>query len=344
MTNNAPIPPWSNLTVQIGPPPMQSRRSPRQSPRGGGNSQGGLTNLPSPRRLNMSGGLQRSGIAELAGGSPRNRGVGHVVLDEEDEEEDNDDEAEDEEDEEQEDAMTEMVWGVASSLIGITMSMFGKNSSGRSKASNAATAGIGRRPHSSSSSSAESETNDEDEELEFDRKLQSKLAASKKSSSAARFGWVWGGNKSDSDRGSSSDSTRKQHANPSSDQAAVSWSQMAAPPTDTELRSRGLGHAPPVLVAEDIYRHEDSVRSGNTPRLSNPRPPADVSIALAVAKHQLTPRKNNPFERNNHGTQGYGPPPIVASNSYSLQQMPRGVSWRYVDVLNNNGSGSDPQR
>ena len=345
MTNDAPIPPWSNLTVQIGPPPMQSRRSPRQSPRGGGNSQGGLTNLPSPRRLNLSGDLQRSGIAELAGGSPRIRGIGHVVLDDDDEDEDEEEEEDndEEEEEEQEDAMTEMVWGVASSLIGITMSMFGKKSSDRSKANNTTTAGVGRHSHSSSSSSAESETNDEDEELEFDRKLQSKLAATKRSSSAARFGWVWGGNKSDSDRGNSSDATRQQHVNPSSNQAAVSWSTMTAPPTDTELRSRGLGHAPPVLVAEDIYRHEDSVRSGNTPRLSNPRPPADVSIALAVAKHQLTPRKNNVPERSNHGTQGYGPPPIVISNGYSLQQMPRGVSWRYVDVLNN-GSGSAPQR
>ena len=345
MINNAPIPPWSNLTVQIGPPPMQSRRSPRHSPRGGGNIQGGLTNLPSPRRLNLSGDLQRSGIAELAEGSPRNRNIGHVTLDdvdEEGEEEDNDEEDDDdeEEEEEQEDAMTEMVWGVASSLIGITMSMFGKKSGGRSTAT---TGSVSRRPQSSSSSSAESETNDEDEELEFDRKLQSKLAVTKKSSSAARFGWVWGGNKSDSDRGCSSDSIRQQHANPSGNQAAVSWSQMTAPPTDTELRSRGLGHAPPVLVAEDIYRHEDSVRSGNTPRLSNPRPPADVSIALAVAKHQLTPRKNNPSERNSHGTQGYGPP-IVASNGYSLQQMPRGVSWRYVDVLNSGNGGNDPQR
>ena len=107
---------------------------------------------------------------------------------------------------------------------------------------------------------------------------------------------------------------------------------MAAPPTDSELRQRGLGMAPPVIVAADITRAEDSVRSGLTPRKAHPAPPADVSIALAVAKHQVTPRSN-------------GPPPTFppAPNGYSMTNLPRGVNWRYVDVLNNAGTSGNEQ-
>ena len=106
---------------------------------------------------------------------------------------------------------------------------------------------------------------------------------------------------------------------------------MDAPPTDLELHS--LLGPPPQLVAADIHRIEDSVRSGATPRINNPRPPADVSVALAIARHG-TP--------TNQGQGQYPPPfppaPPMGGNSYSMGAMPAGVSWRYVGVLSHRAS------
>jgi len=264
---------------------------------------------------------------------------------------DEDDEVEEEE-EDQADAVSEMVWGVASSLIGITVSMFaGQQKRGGDAKGNKAGKGKVGSPRravrtassssSSSASSAESETpddeDDEDEDRAFDRRLQAKLAA--KAAAAppppSRFGWMWGGGSAArSGNGSSGEGGGSGKSTGSAGDVAASdsWSTMAAPPTDSELRQRGLGMAPPVIVAADITRAEDSVRSGLTPRKAHPAPPADVSIALAVAKHQVTPRSN-------------GPPPTFppAPNGYSMTNLPRGVNWRYVDVLNNAGTSGNEQ-
>jgi hypothetical protein len=129
---------------------------------------------------------------------------------------------------------------------------------------------------------------------------------------------------------------------------------MDAPPTDRELHSM-IG-PPPALVAEDIYRIEDSVRSGATPRISNPRPPADVSMALAMARQGSPIGPSGSASASASGSQGssllgvpssrppgpLGPPappgPPTGTNSYSMGAMPTGVSWRYVDVLSHRTS------
>ena len=135
----------------------------------------------------------------------------------------------------------------------------------------------------------------------------------------------------------------------------VSLEYQDAPPTDGELRTRGLGFhpppsrnmleesfpsspKPPAFVARDM--EEYVVRTGTTPRRgqSTVPPPDEVLVAVemsrAAERHRRTPQHSKPLAPIVADTQPYvlqEPPPI---NGYSMGTMPQGSRWRYVDILN----------
>lgn len=58
-----------------------------------------------------------------------------------------------------------------------------------------------------------------------------------------------------------------------------------APPTDAILKTAGLGfHPPPSIVSEEIHQHMESIRTGQTPRRHQPRPPSEVLVAVEMAR------------------------------------------------------------
>lgn len=111
-----------------------------------------------------------------------------------------------------------------------------------------------------------------------------------------RKGWGWGKSTSASALSRDQDDAVYQHSPlpPSS-----SFGQMAAPPTDSELSSKGLDFAyhsvPPPNIAEDLMKA--TPRGGQIKKNSHMRPPDDVSLAVAIAKRN-SPRKNSPNSIN----------------------------------------------
>lgn len=110
------------------------------------------------------------------------------------------------------------------------------------------------------------------------------------------------------------------------------WTHAAAPPTDSELRRRGLGMpsknaapaavqpsselldlqparhylapAPPITVADELNYHMEAIRTGRTPRRTELRPPAEVLVAVEMAKTaeriiKSTPRNSQLPKRAN---------------------------------------------
>lgn len=114
---------------------------------------------------------------------------------------------------------------------------------------------------------------------------------------------------------------------------------------------------PPAIVLEDIKAHTEAYKNSNTPRGSYVPPPHEVVVAIEMARaaerHRRTPNRPTPtpppiratssssLSSSNQApttTSGYLKPPInsrTSSNGYSMgSSLPSGVSWRYVDVLN----------
>jgi len=115
------------------------------------------------------------------------------------------------------------------------------------------------------------------------------------------------------------------------------WSNRNAPPTDSELSQIGLGFTTNRIV-----------------------PPNDVQIAIAMSKvgrklidssipdSPISPPKTSNNNENNVTSPPSNPvsfsrPPPIQSNSYSLgKNLPQGVSWRYVNILDENSQNGNP--
>lgn len=134
----------------------------------------------------------------------------------------------------------------------------------------------------------------------------------------------------------------------------------SAPPTDSELQSKGLGFQnkankpteTAAIVAEELSAHMASVKSGNTPRRVFSAPPDDIQLAVAAARNISSSSSTNKQGLSSSNL-SLPPPPLPSStststssasfgglppsvNSYSMgSKMPPGVNWRYVDVLGN---------
>jgi hypothetical protein len=115
---------------------------------------------------------------------------------------------------------------------------------------------------------------------------------------------------------------------------------------------------PPAIVLEDLKAHTKAYQSSSTPRGSFVPPPDEVVVAVEMARaaerHRRTPSRPSPSLNSAQApptgaaaagsgkgsTSGsYPPRPPVGtsdrSNGYSMgSSLPSGVSWRYVDVLN----------
>ena len=318
--SRSPTPPWSNLTIKID-------------------------NSNKSDNIDMKY-TSRDHISEndqYQNGSAKGFEKGTISSVDEEEEDDDDDNNDDDTD-----AVSEAVWGMASSLIGFAQSMLFS-------------------PKSSNS------LKDSDEE--FDAKQHANT----------RKGRGWWSKRSASALSNDQDEAVYQQK----DLHKASWGEMQAPPTDSELNSRGLGFnfstmPPPQLVAQDILKA--TPRGGHA--ISNTvRPPTDVCIAVAIAKKQNTPRgaqgqpmwgtstlmassntrpqldghspsrdhnnsslpppappQSQPYKRVSSGgsiggdsvsSTGHSHSSAPPTNGYSMGHMPVGVSWRYVDVLSN---------
>lgn len=109
------------------------------------------------------------------------------------------------------------------------------------------------------------------------------------------------------------------------------------PPTDSELFERGLGimpTSPPDIALDELYEADRALREGLTPRRTEPPSEIQVAVELHYAAQDPSPEGTIKKPRSPR----IRPPPIVVkspSNAYSLgTSLPRGASWRYVDVLN----------
>lgn len=184
------------------------------------------------------------------------------------------------------DPVSEAVWGVAVSLIGFAQSM------------------LFSAPSSSAARKNEKNLKIEKYKDDHDSDTDEKKYVSKKK------GWGWG-KKSPASALSrdQDDAVYQQNPHPTH---SSSFGQMMAPPTDSELSSKGLGFTfsslpPPPQIAEDLMkatpragqRRKDSMNSCL-------RPPDDVSIAVAIARH------NSPRGR---GGQGFSPNNSPNSNN-----------------------------
>jgi len=111
----------------------------------------------------------------------------------------------------------------------------------------------------------------------------------------------------------------------SSDSPSPLGGSSLRPPTDQELRHRGLGFAsPPTIIADEI---QSRVILAQQLRLSAAEAPpkgvpSEVQLAVAMARAA---------QKRDHVKEGGA---SSESSPYSLgKSLPRGVSWRYVDVL-----------
>jgi len=145
------------------------------------------------------------------------------------------------------------------------------------------------------------------------------------------------------------------------------WALSQAPPTDAELHQIGLGYnsAPPAALKDQINAQVESIKTGRTPRRINPQAPAEVKMALAYAKVEVERLRTSP-KNEEEGVKPSAPPTYIQQpptfplasvnmsghhgnadqnsvnaayqNVYSIGgSLPRGVAWRYVDVLNEEG-------
>lgn len=135
-----------------------------------------------------------------------------------------------------------------------------------------------------------------------------------------------------------------------------------APPTDSELFEKGLGFhpTPPAIAMSELQEASSLYKKGLTPR--RVVPPSEVALAVEMHRAAERSRANTPThdsEGSRYGEQ-MGPRPIPSPlhlagssfigskeqsplvsptsslNGYSLgSELPRGASWRYVDILGN---------
>ena len=125
-----------------------------------------------------------------------------------------------------------------------------------------------------------------------------------------------------------------------------------APPTDGELRTKGLGFhppprpietpqpspKPPPFVAKDMEDYV--VRTGTTPRRGQSvvAPPDEVLVAVEMARaaerHRRTPQHSKPLAPIAADAKPYVLQEPSNSNGYSMGTLPQGSRWRYVDILN----------
>lgn len=134
----------------------------------------------------------------------------------------------------------------------------------------------------------------------------------------------------------------------------VDWTKRPAPPTDAELSQQGLGAklSPPrdVQIAIAMSRVGMSFTSPNTGSPSALPPlhpstllPPPVSttghLAMAIPKSNSTDQEDNDSQASSSpatpSTTGTNTPnPSSNGNNYSIgRNLPPGVSWRYVNIL-----------
>lgn len=114
---------------------------------------------------------------------------------------------------------------------------------------------------------------------------------------------------------------------------------------------------PPAIVAEELNAHMEAYKAGITPRRTHVAAPDEVRVAVEMARaaerHRNTPKsqrlKQDPSPRRQRPAPLVLPgkdlqpsstqPPVnypPSYNSYSVgNTLPTGVSWRYVDILQN---------
>ena len=125
--------------------------------------------------------------------------------------------------------------------------------------------------------------------------------------------------------------------------ATAAWATTHVPPTDNELKARGLGFHPPAFIAEELNAQVEAIRTGQTPRRVNPNPPVEVTLIVEHAKREAERIKCSPLAASASKNRDHPKPkpmfensellPPPPANGYSMGKMQSGVSWRYVDVL-----------
>jgi hypothetical protein len=132
---------------------------------------------------------------------------------------------------------------------------------------------------------------------------------------------------------------------------STEWSD--APPTDTELHQRGLGIRiePPHIAIPELELADQLYKLGLSPRRI--QPPSEVTVALDMYRAEQKSNSSSPVPPSFHERHSASPtkslkiippsrtasdipPSSSPNNAYSLGgSLPKGATWRYVDVLNN---------
>jgi hypothetical protein len=197
------------------------------------------------------------------------------------------DDYEEEEDDDEPSSVTDAMWGVASSLIDVTLSMFSQ--------------GVGKK-------------NSSNNEPKTSRGYALSQNASKARTATTATTSTWSNNNH-------------------------------VPPTDNELKAKGLGFHPPAFIAEELNAQVEAIRTGLTPRRVNPSPPVEVALIVEHAKREAERIKSSPLAssaaQSRQSTYPKPKPmtiegselPPPPQNGYSMGKMQSGVSWRYVDVF-----------
>lgn len=112
-----------------------------------------------------------------------------------------------------------------------------------------------------------------------------------------------------------------------SDSKSNSWKNRVAPPTDQELTQIGLGNR--LIPPNDVQVAVAMSKVGRKLIDSDSQSPISSPTKEVAANH--TPSAHS------HSPSSFSRPPTAQSNNYSLgQNLPNGVSWRYVNILENN--------
>jgi hypothetical protein len=105
-----------------------------------------------------------------------------------------------------------------------------------------------------------------------------------------------------------------------------------APPTDNELRAKGLGRLSPPADVQLAISMSRAVRSQ-----ALPHPASSV-----VDQPQTLPSIAASTDSDGDSPVGTTPTPSPMKNSYSLgENLPKGVAWRYVNILDDSQKSGD---